>query len=174
GLKSPPPPGSQHYRSGWDDGLEAAMDAARDAVLSVLPATTNQAAAARLDRVREWVTSDVVTAQTEFGNGYRASQRDIRDLIKGRFDNDAANELRRVAGETQQPETPRQWCKCRSCWGWFVEEHPGEDLDELGKDLGWWSGLPEHRDAPTPAVVVQPAEPADTQQAERGEEADRG
>jgi hypothetical protein len=35
-LKSPVPPGSEHYRSGWDDGLEAAMDAARDAVLSVL------------------------------------------------------------------------------------------------------------------------------------------
>lgn len=51
-------------------------------------------------------------------------------------------------------EEPGQWCKCRSCWGWFVEEHPGEDLDELGRDLGWWSGLPEHRDAP--AVVAQP------------------
>ena len=32
-LKTPPPPGSQHYRSGWDDGLEAAIDAARDALL---------------------------------------------------------------------------------------------------------------------------------------------
>lgn len=37
-LKTPPPPGSGHYRSGWDDGLEAAIDAARDAVLAVLPA----------------------------------------------------------------------------------------------------------------------------------------
>lgn len=41
-----------------------------------------------------------------------------------------------------------EWCKCRSCWGWFVWEHPGEDLDELGKDLSWWSGLLEHRDPP--------------------------
>ncbi|MCX4571606.1 hypothetical protein OOK48_35385 [Streptomyces viridodiastaticus] len=49
---------------------------------------------------------------------------------------------------TDASETPRQWCKCPSCWGWFVEEHPGEDLDELGTDLSWWSGLPEHRDAP--------------------------
>ncbi|WP_189984581.1 hypothetical protein [Streptomyces capoamus] len=32
-LKSPPPPGSEHYRSGWDDGLEAAIDAARDVLL---------------------------------------------------------------------------------------------------------------------------------------------
>lgn len=27
-LKSPPPWGSDHYRSGWDDALEAAKDAA--------------------------------------------------------------------------------------------------------------------------------------------------
>ena len=32
-LKSPAPAGSEHYRSGWDDGLEAAMDATRHAVL---------------------------------------------------------------------------------------------------------------------------------------------
>lgn len=31
-LKSPAPPGSEHYRSGWDDGLEAAIDAIRDAL----------------------------------------------------------------------------------------------------------------------------------------------
>jgi len=30
-LKSPAPSGSQHYRSGWDDGLEAAIDAIRTA-----------------------------------------------------------------------------------------------------------------------------------------------
>lgn len=30
-LKSPPPEGSEHYRSGWDAGLEAAMDAVREA-----------------------------------------------------------------------------------------------------------------------------------------------
>ncbi|MEV3996706.1 hypothetical protein AB0K62_13650 [Streptomyces halstedii] len=35
-----------------------------------------------LARVREWVTSDVVTAVSEFGNGYREAQRDIHDLIK--------------------------------------------------------------------------------------------
>lgn len=58
-------------------------------------------------------------------------------------------------------EAPDQWCKCRSCWGWFVEEHPGEDLDELGKDLGWWSGLPVHRDAPA-AVSAVPGRSAAT------------
>lgn len=68
--------------------------------------------------------------------------------------------LQRVKAAEEQPEIPGyEWCKCRSCWGWFVEEHPGEDLDELGRDLSWWSGLPEHRDAPAPpAVVPQPEE----------------
>jgi hypothetical protein len=63
-----------------------------------------------------------------------------------------------------QPEVPgHEWCKCRSCWGWFVEEHPGEDLDELGRDLRWWSGLPEHRDAPT-GVGAQPGKDTETPQ----------
>lgn len=31
-LKSPAPQGSEHYRSGWDDGLEASIDAARTAL----------------------------------------------------------------------------------------------------------------------------------------------
>ncbi|MFE9736189.1 hypothetical protein ACFYO9_37685 [Streptomyces sp. NPDC005863] len=31
-LKSPAPSGSEHYRSGWDNGLEASIDAARTAV----------------------------------------------------------------------------------------------------------------------------------------------
>lgn len=39
----------------------------------------------RLDRIREWVTSDVVTARTGFGDGYREAQRDIRDLLDGRL-----------------------------------------------------------------------------------------
>jgi hypothetical protein len=45
------------------------------------------------------------------------------------------------------------WCKCQSCWGWFVEDHPGEDLSELSSDLSWWSGLPEHRDPPSGVIV---------------------
>lgn len=31
-LKSPAPSGSEHYRSGWDNGLEASIDAARTAL----------------------------------------------------------------------------------------------------------------------------------------------
>lgn len=33
GLNSPLPAGSQHYRSGWSDGLDAAIDAVKSAVL---------------------------------------------------------------------------------------------------------------------------------------------
>jgi hypothetical protein len=40
---------------------------------------------AKLARVREWATSHAVTARTEFGEGYRACQRDVRDLIDGRI-----------------------------------------------------------------------------------------
>ena len=59
--------------------------AAAPAAVSAVPGqadgeTTDEA---RLARVREWVTSDVVTARNEFGNGYREAQRDIRDLITG-------------------------------------------------------------------------------------------
>lgn len=82
-----------------------------DAVLG-LPAPADRAAEERLARVLHWVTSDVVTAQTEFGSGYRAAQRDIRDLIRGRFDADAANELRRAADR-----------------GPAVEAQPGKDTE---------------------------------------------
>ncbi|MGW6531422.1 hypothetical protein [Streptomyces venezuelae] len=65
----------------WRDGLgdQRPEGAIRDAVLAVLPTPADRAAV--LDRVREWVTSDVVTATNEFGNGYREAQRDIRDLL---------------------------------------------------------------------------------------------
>jgi hypothetical protein len=35
-LKDPKPDGSEHYRSGWDDALEAAMDVAKSAALTAL------------------------------------------------------------------------------------------------------------------------------------------
>lgn len=49
-LKTPSPPGSEHYRSGWDDGLEAAIEAVaeffdqRPSAVSVVPPATNQTA----------------------------------------------------------------------------------------------------------------------------------
>jgi hypothetical protein len=59
---------------------------------AVLPQPETQAGhddTVQLAKVVRWVTSEVVSAKTEFGDGYRAAQRDIRDLVKGRFDNDA-------------------------------------------------------------------------------------
>jgi len=47
-LKSPSPDGSQHYQSGWDDGLEAAMDAARDALMNIGDFALHPAVDARL------------------------------------------------------------------------------------------------------------------------------
>ncbi|WP_228988618.1 hypothetical protein [Streptomyces sp. DH8] len=45
-LKSPMPEGSRHYQSGWDDGLEAAMDAVRDMDLAVARQLLGASAAA--------------------------------------------------------------------------------------------------------------------------------
>lgn len=40
-----------------------------------------QQAEATIGRVQKWVTSDVVTARTPFGDGYREAMRDVRDLL---------------------------------------------------------------------------------------------
>jgi hypothetical protein len=45
------------------------------------PFTSGVSAAAQLAAIKEWVTSDVVTAKTEFGDGYRECQRDLRDKL---------------------------------------------------------------------------------------------
>lgn len=42
-LKMLSPDGSKHYQSGWDDGVEAAMDTARKAVLAALTGSENGA-----------------------------------------------------------------------------------------------------------------------------------
>lgn len=73
----------QHEAATW---REAAETLRRMADEEQQPETQATADTALIARVREWVTSDVVTARSEFGDGYRAAQRDIRDLIKGRFD----------------------------------------------------------------------------------------
>lgn len=144
-LKTPSPDGSQHYQSGWDDGLEAAMDAAGDAVLSVLPVPVDRSAEERAARhlaAKDHPRTAWASLTVACRKAYLADARGVLEAAQLAVDQ---------AAETPGPETqdaPDEWCKCRSCWGWFVEEHPGEDLDELGKDLDWWSGLPEHRDAP--------------------------
>jgi hypothetical protein len=126
---------------------------------------------ARIGRTLIWSWADV--GKGAFREGYRAAQAEARALLGGERGTDqrqpttahscgncegidpdsCLTNLDRPAARAQRavkqtPGTEGEWCKCRSCWGWFVEEHPGEDLDELGRDLGWWSGLPVHRDAP--------------------------
>ncbi|WP_199572695.1 hypothetical protein [Streptomyces murinus] len=76
-LKTPSPDGSAHYQSGWDDGLEAAMDAAQDAVLAVLPAQADRTVEDR-DRYRMAWRSARERAQA-FGEGIllHVAQRDF-------------------------------------------------------------------------------------------------
>ncbi|MEU0098240.1 cell division protein ZapB [Streptomyces sp. NPDC006267] len=62
-LKSPTPDGSRHYQSGWDDGLEAAIDAARDSVEG--PART---LLAEVDRLRK-ALSDAADQVAELEDG---------------------------------------------------------------------------------------------------------
>ncbi|MGW9058875.1 hypothetical protein [Streptomyces sp. NPDC055733] len=90
----------------------------------MLPATTNHdtdTSSDRLQRVREWVTSDVVTARSEFGNGYREAQRDIRDLLHGRR---VADET--TATETQAAEDPARVDRLRPE---FAEHASVESID---------------------------------------------
>lgn len=92
-LKTPPPEGSSHYQSGWDDGLEAALEA----TLAVLPerayrvAALQEAAAsqdepwlsdaARIGRALIWSWTDI--GKDEYGRGYRAAQAEARALLTG-------------------------------------------------------------------------------------------
>jgi hypothetical protein len=145
-------------QNGWDgertEPVVREMDLVLDAVLAVadaeqavLPASRGRATALR-------EAADHIETLT--GQAYEHALSD-HEIGRANGLETAMRELRRMADEPPQQQS-RQWCKCRSCWGWFVEDHPGEDLDELGRDLSWWSGLPEHRDAP--AVVAQPDEEA--------------
>lgn len=68
---------------------QAALNSLRRMADEAQPETQADGSPAQLAKVVHWVTSRVVIAETEFGEGYRAAQRDIRDLINGRFDNDA-------------------------------------------------------------------------------------
>ncbi|MYR84047.1 hypothetical protein GTY41_03585 [Streptomyces sp. SID685] len=109
-LKVPSPDGSQHYQSGRDDGLEAAMDAARDAVLAVLPAT-DQRAAALTDREKAMLGFALEMAQEEI----HARSLEVTDE-----DRAALEALRRLAGEAQQDEAGDEGCETgdmRTCTG---------------------------------------------------------
>ncbi|MDX3714393.1 hypothetical protein PV733_36810 [Streptomyces europaeiscabiei] len=63
-------------------------DAADELAAEAPHTETPDNGAERIAKVSRWVTSEVVSAKTEFGDGYRAAQRDIRDLINGRFNYD--------------------------------------------------------------------------------------
>lgn len=91
-LKTPSPTGSEHYCSGWDDGLDAATDAARDAVLAALPAHADRAAVLRK-------AADVLGAwEPPSDEGWTYSQRArYEDGVE-----DAAEKLRRMADECPQ------------------------------------------------------------------------
>ncbi|MEU2996887.1 hypothetical protein ABZ684_04820 [Streptomyces sp. NPDC006995] len=100
-LKSPVPDGSQHYRSGWDDGLEAAMDAARDALegpARVLLAEVDRLRA-ELARWRER-TEEAETSEAQLKGRVRGLRAQVDEL-----------EAEREAGPTRDtPDagTPRR------------------------------------------------------------------
>lgn len=89
GLKSPLPAGSQHYRAGWDDGLDAAIDAAK----SVAPVD--------VDEVREEVRREILgddlnpSALVLDAQAYRRLRETITATMDDpdRWDQDAAEEL---------------------------------------------------------------------------------
>lgn len=87
-LKSPAPSGSQHYRSGWDDGLEAAMDAARDAVLAVEAhgTGTQQPEAEAHEPEHSWAAELYDPATGEWAPTYTSHVRDraVNALEHGR------------------------------------------------------------------------------------------
>ncbi|GLP64265.1 hypothetical protein TUSST3_08850 [Streptomyces sp. TUS-ST3] len=97
-LKTPSPDGSKYYQAGWDDGLEAAMDAARDALLAVLPPPADRAAVLH-------EAADAITAVIERDRAYsprrsndRAALGGAREIVLGLID-----KPRRLADEAQQP-----------------------------------------------------------------------
>ena len=114
----------------------------------------------RLAKVERWVTSEVVTAKTEFGDGYRAALRDIRDVIRGRYDYDP-RAATGAAPVVQQPDT---------------EPEPVH-LDEDGRDVetGHFPGCasqsypdPGICYCDAPAVPEQPAACGDPQHRHTG------
>ncbi|MFG3660271.1 hypothetical protein [Streptomyces sp. NPDC047706] len=140
------PPCDPHWPDVYAADREV-FEAMADAVLSVLPAHPDRATVLREAATAALLrTADLIAQRAD--NLWAPGSKPHTEMHA------EADGLRQLAEETP---AAREWCKCSSCWGWFVEEHPGEDLDELGKDLRWWSGLPEHRDQPA-AEARQAAE----------------
>ncbi|MEU6370264.1 hypothetical protein ABZ876_32215 [Streptomyces sp. NPDC046931] len=52
-----------------------------EATLNTLSPGERQKSAQAVDRIRAWIASEPVTAQTDFGEGYREALRDIQVLI---------------------------------------------------------------------------------------------
>jgi len=91
----------QHQQRALDAGISVLRRLADEAQQQP---ETQAGDTAQLAKVARWVTSEPVTANTEFGNGYRECQRDIRDLLKGRFDYDPRPAV--VSAVPPQPEDP--------------------------------------------------------------------
>jgi hypothetical protein len=141
-LKSPPPPGSQHYRSGWDDGLEAAMDAARDALAAVLPASVDRAdvlrwAADHLARQADelWVPG------TKAHTVMHADAAELRRVAaETRNTTDQTGRLER--GREQLIEAMSAVSEDRTCCGWASDwartlHAEGGIWEALGRAVGW-------------------------------------
>lgn len=128
-LKSPPPPGSQHYRSGWDDGLEAAIDAARD-VLSVVPgpastrAETLRAAADELLALHD----SLITDPDVTGKYLSGIER-------------ATTELRRLADEAQSAECPNLYAQEGVTTPGCDCGHHGMGMRWHRQECSWMAGL---------------------------------
>lgn len=108
GLKSPPPAGSPHYRSGWDDGLEAAIDA----VKSVAPAEV-----ARREATAHRSRSD-------------ASAPKLVDVLRNAADRIDAEDVPQTAGDTADFVDGARWAtgQLRAIAG---------EADAAPGDLGW-------------------------------------
>jgi hypothetical protein len=109
-LKTPSPDGSQHYQSGWDDGLEAAMDAARDALAAVLPAPVDRATVLREEAARIRAhCPDHLNADSAEGS-WMVCHCDVADDIERRLAAPSAVVVRRATDEAQGEAQPPVQC----------------------------------------------------------------
>ncbi|GAA3050382.1 hypothetical protein [Streptomyces glomeratus] len=68
---------------GVNAAREPGMNEDPEATLNTLRPAERQKTAGAVDRIRAWIASEPVTAQTDFGEGYREALRDIQVLIGG-------------------------------------------------------------------------------------------